>query len=172
MLVLGVDPSTKSLAVAITNSRNQRTPEMLKIRLPEDRSQACATAFREFSSLLLDLRDETGQIPYVFLEAPVVGRGGAYSTIAQANVGGAVMAATAESGGFLRLANVSTWKKVVVGRGNMKKPEVTHAMEVVWPEAYAEADGDQDLIDAAAINIFGRKRVQLRLALLQRCGKV
>lgn len=168
MLILGVDPSTRKLAVTITKRRNQRTPEMAVIKLPVDRADACAAAFREFFALLSDLREETGEDAHVFLEAPVLGRGGAYSTIAQANVGGAVMAATAESGGFLRLANVSTWKKVVCGRGNMKKPEVAMAMEFVWPEAFAEAAGDQDLIDSAAINLFGEKRLRLALALERR----
>lgn len=144
---------------------------MVVIKLPENRPEACATAFRELCSLILEIREETGEDVYVYQEAPVVGRGGPRPTIAQAQVGGAAMAAVAECGGFLFLVNNSTWKKTVLGKGNLGKPEIGRELRKVWPEAWAEAGTDIDLIDSAAINRFGEKRLRLRLALLKRIGR-
>lgn len=170
-VVLGVDPSTKKLAVTITHLENPDSFEMVTIRLPENRPDACATAFRELSNLILELKEETGQPVYVYQEAPVIGRGGPRPTIAQAQVGGAAMAAVAECRGFLFLVNNSTWKKTALGRGNLSKPEIGVELRKVWPEAWKEAAGDLDLIDSAAINLFGEKRLRLRLALLKRVGR-
>ena len=156
-MVLGVDPSTKKLAVIGTRSKNRSNPEGWVIDLPSDTVDRCGEAFFEFGALLYDLTKQSdGVVPRVYLEAPVLGRGGPHSTIAQAQVGGAVMAACSEYRCPLVLVNNASWKKQVCGNGRFGKPEIFKAMREVWPEAFELAGGDQDLIDASAIQMFGQ----------------
>lgn len=145
--IIGIDPSSKKLALCIT-----ATGVLQKdvIRLPVGVYSATGTAYREVFCYLESLNGSA----VVYMEAPLVGRSVA-STLVQAQVGGAVIAAARNSGTKLKLVNVGTWKKQVCGKGNLQKPEVAEWLEKNWPEAYDQAGGDQDLIDAACINRYG-----------------
>lgn len=155
--VLGVDPSTKKLAIIGTRNRDKQEPEAWTIKLPNDVIDRCGEAFNAFGGLLYDLTQQSdGVAPRVYLEAPVLGRGGPHSTISQSQVGGAVMAACSEYRCPLVLVNNASWKKQVCGNGGFGKPEIYKAMRSVWPEAFELANGDQDLVDASAIYLFGQ----------------
>lgn len=135
---------------------------MWKLSLPVDPIIRVGEAFRVFGELLYDLTQESGGTPpRVYLEAPVLGRGGAWPTISQAQVGGAIMAACVEYRCFLEMVNNQNWKKTVCGHGNLNKTEISKAMFKVWPEAWEAAEGDQDLVDASAIARYGRIRTDL-----------
>lgn len=168
--VLGVDPSTKKIAIAGTQTRLQREPEFWSIRLPVHPIIRCGTAFGEFGALLYDLTQRDGEPPRVYLEAPILARGGPHATIVQAQVGGAIMAACVEYRAPLVMVNNSSWKKQVLGNGNLDKTKIAAELRRVWPEAWELADGNQDLIDAAAINKYGRNHTELirRLRILRR----
>lgn len=150
-IVVGIDPSSKKIALCVSSEVFQ----LDVIRLPAGMYLATGAAYREVS-LFLDNLVHYDKVS-VYMEAPLVGVGGVYSTIVQAQVGGAVMAAVKNSlrPTPLHMVNVGTWKKQVVGNGQSKKPEVAEWLEKNWPEAYHEAAGDQDLIDAACINRYG-----------------
>lgn len=151
-IVVGIDPSSKKLALCIDGPKNY---QFHTIRLPAGLYLAAGAAYREVFSCL----DELGHYDKVsvYMESPLVGVGGVHSTIIQSQVGGAVVAAVSNSlrPTKLYMVNVGTWKKKVVGNGHAKKPEVAEWLEKNWPEAYHEAAGDQDLIDAACINRYG-----------------
>lgn len=149
-IVVGIDPSSKKIALCVSSEVFQ----LDVIRLPAGLYSATGAAYREVFSFL----DGLGHYDKVsvYMEAPLVGRNVA-STIVQAQVGGAVVAAVKNSlrPTPLHMVNVGTWKKQVVGKGNAQKSEVAEWLEKNWPEAYHEAAGDQDLIDAACINRYG-----------------
>lgn len=69
------------------------------------------------------------------------------------------MAACSEYRCPLVLVNNASWKKQVCGNGGFKKPQIYKAMREVWPEAFELANGDQDLVDASAIYLFGQAHV-------------
>jgi Holliday junction resolvasome RuvABC endonuclease subunit len=133
------------------------------VRLPEGILQATGAAFEE-AFLLFQTYPDTA----VYLEEPVIGRN-ARSTIVQAQVGGAVMAAACRANVFyFELVNNSHWKKGVVGKGNAGKPEIAAWLEEKWPNAYNLAQKDQDLIDASCINRYGVQRQKIMQAVLSR----
>lgn len=163
--VLGIDPSSKKLAICLTQSLSGReVPGLHKISLPEGVHRATGAAFSEAFSFFQDFSNLEA---VTYMEAPVVGRG-IGSTIIQAQVGGAVLAAACNAGMKLNLVNVSSWKKEVVGKGNAKKPEVAAWLKKSWNEAYTPAAGDQDLIDACALNRYGVQNQRLMKAILSR----
>jgi len=106
----------------------------------------------------------------VYMEMPLVGRS-AHSTIVQAQVGGAVLAAADNAGVEIHLVNVNTWKKQVVGKGNSTKEDVAEWLSNNWPDAYTLCSGDQDLVDASALNRFGFRHERIRQAILQRMNR-
>lgn len=97
---------------------------------------------------------------YAFIEEPVVGRGGAYATIVQAKLHGAIIAGLRHGGAEVKGVNNSSAKKAVVGKGNAGKPDIKRWCQVYWREVFDEAlkfpKGDQqDVFDGAMINRHG-----------------
>lgn len=160
--VLGIDPSSKKLAFCLTDTHS-KIFTLTTISLPAGALQATGAAYRGAFSFFEQHKEEL----HIYMEAPVVGRS-IGPTIIQAQVGGAVMAAAQNVGVPLHLVNNMTWKKVVLGKGNLKKEEVAEKLRGIWLEAYAACSGDQDLIDACALNRFGVKNQRLAKAILTR----
>ena len=114
---------------------------------------------------LLDLSDHLYEVvrnefpDYVFIEETLVGNNTKYS-IKLAQVMGAVLSSLAlaelEQAIGIYTANVSTWKKEVLGKGNANKDMIReHVMS--WDSAYSVlCGGDQDRFDAACIGYYGQ----------------
>jgi Holliday junction resolvasome RuvABC endonuclease subunit len=152
--VVGIDPSSRKLALVATRTfRADEVPVTAVIVLPEGGVQAAA-AFRE---VFLFLRRLGAEGIHVYLEEPVYAfaRRDPHSTIVQAQIGGAVMAAARLAGASVHLANNQRWKKQVCGKGNASKDEIAASLQIRWPEAYDACQGDQDLVDAASVNRYG-----------------
>lgn len=164
--VLGIDPSSKKLALCLTGATPGNNPVLRTVSLPAGALQATGAAYRE-AFLFFQSCFENGEILHVYMEAPVVGRN-IGSTVVQAQVGGAVMAAAQNTGVSLYLVNNMTWKKRVVGKGNARKEDTADKLREIWPEAYAACRGDQDLIDACALNRFGVGNRRLAESILTR----
>jgi hypothetical protein len=160
--VVGIDPSSKKLAFCVTEPGCK--PVVFKLGLPEGVLQATGAAFEEAFLFFSRLSRSN---PRVYMEAPLVGRS-AYSTIVQAQVGGAVMAAACRSGTYLKMVNVNSWKKKVVGKGNATKEDVSAWLKDNWKMAYTLCSGDQDLIDASALNRYGHRREKVIQTILGR----
>lgn len=158
--IIGIDPSSKKLAFCVTSFNNQLL--LHKKSLPEGVLHATGAAFEEAFLFF-----KTFPHAKVFMEAPLVGRN-AYSTIVQAQVGGAVLAAASKAALDVELVNVSSWKKQVIGNGRAQKPDIAEWLKQNWTEAYNQASGDQDLLDAAAINRYGYQHVRLTQAILRK----
>jgi hypothetical protein len=162
---IGIDPSSKKLAFCLTQSfSGHEEPGLHKISLPAGVYSASGCAYREAFLFFQDFKKLSAA---AYMEAPVVGRG-IGSTIVQAQVGGAVIAAAENAGVPLYLVNVASWKKKVLGKGNLKKEEVSAKLRDIWPEAYAVAHNDQDLIDACCLNRYGVANRRLATAILNR----
>lgn len=157
--IIGIDPSSKKIAFCTTEGS---LVSMHTTSLPEGVLHAAGVAFEEAFLFFCKLPKAK-----IFMEAPVMGPN-AHSTIIQAQVGGAVLAAAHRAELDVELVNVNSWKKQVVGNGHAKKPEVSKWLEENWPKAYNLAAGDQDLIDASAINRYGYNHVRLAEAIISR----
>jgi Holliday junction resolvasome RuvABC endonuclease subunit len=167
--IVGIDPDTVRVTCCVTRVEGQRKPEIHKFQLNSDSNHVvgCGEAFRQVGSFLYELRQEVG-LTVAYLEAPIMGQGGPGPTISQAQIGGAIMAAAEEYEIPLTLVNNQSWKKRVCGAGNINKEEVAKRMKDIWPEAVKIANGDQNAIDASAINLFGRKALALRVSIMKR----
>lgn len=87
----------------------------------------------------------------VYVERPVVGRGVAASLqVAQAT--GAVMSHLEVPSYFVP---IQTWKKALTGNGNASKGLVQTSLMELHPRYSELCGGDQDLVDATGIALYG-----------------
>ena len=172
----GIDPNSHRIVIVETRRRKQNKPFVHEIELDaaelEDRA---LQAFDFVCDFAITTKDRDGVYPRLFVEAPVVGRGGPGPTISQALITGSILAGGAQGGSRITLVNNQTWKKRVLGNGNVNKMFVNQWMEKHWPELYAKAPiindsrhpvelrgrGDQDIVDSGAINLFGWAHTQM-----------
>lgn len=153
--VLGLDLSSRKIALM---GRNDRTgwfcetwvaPKKMK-----NRGEILAHFLDPFTAFI---QDTVAQGPtWMFVENPLVGIGGPHATIVQAQVQGLVLGTSVRSGVAAAYpVNVQTWKKDVVGRGNAPKDAVASWLRSECPNLADMADGDQDLVDAACVALYG-----------------
>jgi Holliday junction resolvasome RuvABC endonuclease subunit len=167
--IISVDPSSKKLAIAVSWFELDEVA-MMTVDLPEGlarRPQACHEAYDEMYRVV-EPRVKSATEVYVFIEAPVLGRGGAHATIPQAQINGALQAATHAAGATVMSVNNKTWKKDIVGNGNANKDEIArwfrnneHGLYAQWVTTNRNgvAAPDQDMIDALCINLYGRQLI-------------
>ncbi len=161
-IVIGVDPAASKVAfVAIC------LDEFISkafTRLGKSGGVACWGAWNSTERLIDDLPwDMEGRELHAFVESPIVGRGGIKTTMVQCFTSGAVQGALSGAGFVTQTANVSSWKKHVVGKGNAKKEEVAKYLRLRHPPLFAAAGGNQDLIDASCIALYGQLVLRQRM---------
>lgn len=172
----GIDPNSHRIVIVETRRQAQTKPFVHEIELnggsPE---QNTAMAFDFMVDYCISTHERDGEYPRLFVEAPVVGRGGPGPTIAQAFVTGSILAGATQGGSKITLVNNQSWKKRVVGNGNVNKLFVNEWVEENWTELYKKAPiindsrhpkelrgrGDQDIVDSGCINLFGWKHVTM-----------
>lgn len=99
----------------------------------------------------------------VAIEAPIIGRSGAGQTaLGIAMAIGAIAALTMRTAATTELVAVSSWKKVVVGKGNAKKEEVDEWLRASRPTIREECR-NQDEIDAVCLALHLKARDDLFL---------
>lgn len=166
--IVGIDPSSRKVAAVVTYGEDTATPTAWTVKLTsDDITHRCMTAFSELRKFLrLEVVPRAMGDTYVFIEDPVVGRGGAYATIVQAKVHGALIAACMSVEGvvLVRGVNNSKAKKAVVGKGNANKEDIKAWAQTYWNALFVAANNgkDQDLLDAGMINRQGHKIVALK----------
>lgn len=189
LTVIGIDANSHKLALVWKREGSSR-PHLKTFSLVEGNSVfASGQAFRFLSEFFFKGCEDGNFDPentVVYMEAPVMGIGGPGATIPQAYVEGAVMAWAYEFSLDISLVNNQSWKKRVMGNGNINKEEVTRRMPEVWPELLERvpviekpqwSNGprnhpDQDLVDAAAVHLFGEwKQALIRKIRRARSGK-
>lgn len=161
-VVVGVDPaSSKASMVALCGEQHMQ--KHFK-DLGKSGGPASASAWHMSYLFLSWINMEWPGLPiHVFVEAPVVGRGGVRSTMVQCFTSGAIQGAFHDAGCTTQVANVSTWKKSVVGKGNATKEEVSKHLRLRWPALFHAAVGNQDLIDASCIALHGQQLLRERM---------
>jgi Holliday junction resolvasome RuvABC endonuclease subunit len=174
--VVGIDPNSHKLALVESRRSAKKKAFLHTFDLTKaDYEERCSIAFEAIYMFSLGCEQRDDVAPRFYLEAPVMGKGGPGATIPQAYVEGAVMAAAAQAGAEIHLVNNSTWKKRILGNGNINKKDIADKMKDIWPNFYFKVPiindtsvtpewrgkPDQDLIDAGAINLFGWNQVEL-----------
>ena len=146
--IYGIDPASRSLGVVAWCHNKEVVVDKIVV--------AKGNRDLELKHLKtsLDIVFNRCEPEVIFVEEPVVaGVRNLRSTILIAQTVGMVLTSPAQ----VYLVPVSSWKKVTVGKGNAKKEEVASWLVNNHPD-YAELCGnDQDLVDAGAINIYGRQ---------------
>lgn len=161
MIVMGIDPSSRKL-VAVSSRGPKSSFRIDTRKLSEDHVLGAGQAYEWMDQISGEIIDGLDDDLCVYLEAPVLGVGGPRATITQSQIGGALMAALSRRRVPVTMVNNQSWKKRVCGRGNIDKKEVAARMASIWPDLVKEANGDQDVVDAGAINLFGWHVVKLR----------
>jgi hypothetical protein len=167
--VVGVDPSSRSLAVVVLGP----SPTWAIRRLPDDEITRVSQANYWFGWYIQQLVKAAPT--YVFIEKPVMAIGGPGSTIPQAEIQGALIAASVSVGAqYVEKVNVKQWKKSICGNGNAPKILVMEHVKNSWPKDYAEYEVKaksmsfsvkqqnlllSDLADARAIAEYGQQFV-------------
>ncbi len=160
LTVMGIDPSSRKIAaIGHTDdlgwfSQTWSVPTKVKERCVV--LHEFVEPYAQFVSSLV----VHGPV-WVFVENPVVGRGGPHATIVQAQVQGLIMGLSMDSGAqAVYPVNVQTWKKAIVGKGNASKPDVAAWLGAHRPALADMAGDDQDLVDAACIALYGIDVIQ------------
>ena len=159
--IIGIDPSSRKLAMVAQADGNRDIHIVSEALVPKDSRggtpAACLRAYDLVGSFVLMLQTvyRTRNI-CAYLEAPIVGRGGARTTMVQSFVSGAIQASLQSHEIPVTLVYPGSWKKLVVGHGNATKETVSQHLRGVWPALMERAKRDQDVIDAACICLFGQ----------------
>lgn len=165
--VIGIDASSKKLAAVATwlDATGPRPQIWKRTLVGKTIESRCYNAYRWARWLVGDLskwcyqNEQPFPFVYTFIEEPVVVPRNIKSTLLQAKVHGALVASLkahkTNALGPIQTVVPPAWKKDVVGHGHATKPQVARHVEKHWPYLYTLADKDQDLLDAACINIYG-----------------
>jgi len=155
LTVIGVDAaSSRAAFVAL---RGAKFFTMAFTKLGGVGGEACYAAMGATQTFLDQLPWSPTEPIHAYVEWPVLGRGGFRSTMVQAFTNGAIQGTLHGRGCITTGANVSSWKKTVVGKGNATKSEVAQSLRLRWPSLYREVAEDQDLVDAACVAIYGQQ---------------
>ena len=155
LIVIGVDAASSRAAFVALRGTEFFTMAVTKFGPVGPVS--CAAGANAARTFLDQLPWQITQPIQAYVEWPVLGRGGFRSTMVQAFTSGAIQGTLHERGCVTQGANVSSWKKAVVGKGNATKEEVVQSLRLRWPSLYHQVVGDQDLCDAASIALYGKE---------------
>lgn len=146
--VLGLDLSKRRGAIVAFTDGSYLTHYKFGINKLED-------AYQNTEWFLEDLGLDSTVDRFAYVEAPVVGRGGAKVTIDQSFVSGVVQLCLGRHGWAVDLVNVQSWKKHVVGAGNSSKDQVADWVDLNHGAVARGFGGDQDLYDAFCVGLYG-----------------
>lgn len=161
-MVIGVDPASTKLAfVALFHGQHRVA---FYNRIGSSGAGASAAGWGHAQYFVETIKSIWPNSDIVcFVEQPVLGRGGVRATMVQAFTSGAVQGALYDAGCDVHLANPSTWKKRVVGKGNATKDDVSKWLRSRWPSLHTQAGGNQDIVDASCIAIYGQQICRERM---------
>ena len=162
-VVIGIDPASTHMAFVAIHGDDFLV--RVNKKLGKSGPEACHNAQVMTKEVIVECQEYFGEKNLVaFYELPVLGRGGFRSTIVQCFTSGAVQATLYDFGIQTHTANVSSWKKAVVGRGNADKGQVAESLRLRWPALYTASAGNQDAYDASCIALFGRQLLGQEMA--------
>lgn len=159
-LVVGIDPSSKHIALV---AKHPVTPtgmvwkgDVCKPRKAYSPDVAAEAMYQMQDVLGQVAAMSTGNIGRVaYVESPLIGRGGAKTTMVQSYVNGVIQACLIQAGFQVYLVNVQVWKSAVCGSGHADKADVQRVVKARWPSIGRACGSDTDKNDAAAICLYG-----------------
>lgn len=159
-LVIGCDPSSRKLAFYITQvNKPEGIPLSIILRAEKDiytpLSAALAMEACDKALSMAEQYTTPGMRSYLFIEEPVVAKGGVRSSLVQAYINGTVQGCFVKAGFVVDIIHVSTWKSSLGIPTTGGKPQVLASMEALYPQDVVVCDGDGDVLDAAALARFG-----------------
>lgn len=168
-LIVGADISSRSIALV---ARHPLTPTAMVVKYEVSDGKRPFSSFNcgEALGCMYEFVDQVsvmavpGSPRLAYIEAPVVaGARNIQSTVKQAYINGVVQAAFVQAGFTVEMVPISTWKMVVVGNGSASKEQVARRIRGRWAPVHRSAAGDQDLLDAAAICLYGEQHARRQL---------
>ena len=167
-MIVGCDPSSKKLAFYILipggKKSGQSLPMAFKLRPDKDRysPKSAAEAGNACMEVLLELEHfkEAQVHPVLFIEEPVVGRGGIRSSLVQAYINGVVQDWFTRADFEVRLTHQSTWKSGLGIPQRGGKESVREKMDELYPDDVRACGSDGDLLDAAALARYGLEAIR------------
>lgn len=147
MKVVGIDPDTKAVTIAVAESSKPVRVERFeaKGRLAEDRFNALVSFVERGMS-------QISSADWVYVEKPVFGRS-IKSTVDQTLVVGAIKMLLLQQGFRHSLIDNNTWKKDTIGDGHASKEQIKAWALAAYPDL--EPSLQQDAYDAVCIARFG-----------------
>lgn len=151
--VVGCDPSSKKLAFTVSKDGGY-TNHVYDIRVGQKYTPQTAAMTKRAVAELLDLIGTIGS-GEMFIESPLVGRGGVRSSVVQAFVNGIVQAEFTSAGWDVHIVPVQTWKKHVVGSGRATKEDIADWARVHDKKTWKTKD--QDVMDSLGLCVYGEQ---------------
>lgn len=164
-LIIGIDPAKTRLAAVVWDGKHRFWLE--RRSMPSDLVWCCDIAERWVRNLIkkyrdmIPLEDIDGEV-WVFVEGPVLAKGGPYATIVQAQVQGSILSGARKLTKKVVQVHNQTAKMRIVGYGNASKTDIKRCIKRLWPKLYVAAKGNQDLMDAAMIALYGKHIIRIR----------
>lgn len=147
MAIWGVDPASKKIAMFTVPVDDLVRTEFIEVKKSDRNLELVSLRDHIEFNLLYDTD------PILYVEEPVVaGARNIRSTILIAETVGMILALRAK----VHMVPVSSWKKATVGNGHATKEDVAQWLAEEHPDYAKHCGSNQDLIDAAAIYIYGR----------------
>lgn len=172
-LYAAFDPSAKKIAVAavhpLTNTHVTKAWNLYARGQTKQSNESIARADAAMDDVIRILDAMGSGDRFAWVEAPLVGAS-VTSTLKQAYIGGIIRARMVRAGWTVYDVNVSTWKKVVCGTGRAEKAQVQQMVGAKWPKAAQTAGSDGDILDAAAMVLYGQEVVRKASALAGPAG--
>jgi Holliday junction resolvasome RuvABC endonuclease subunit len=157
-LILGIDPSSKKIAACglyDDESHNWWTVGIFANKFEPTSIREARRTMAEILSL-----HRLGKKRVAFVEEPVVGVG-VRSTLVQALVSGGMQIALFDAGFTVHLVSNTRWKKALGLGGHASKDEIKARITTDHPQLAERCGGDQDLIDATGLALYGARTVRI-----------
>jgi hypothetical protein len=167
VLVIGIDPSAKKIAmVARDSTLNVSDVAVMDLYVKGAKKQTPESIHAAMSQMVANLARIEHMMTterYAYVEQPLVGRGGINTTMKQAYVGGVIQACLVEAGFTVVVVHPSTWRSGlgVKGKGTVAvKADTRRYVMVTDPKLFAKVKDDSDLTDAGAICLYGTDQAE------------
>ena len=158
-LFIGMDLSSKKIAAVGYNNRSDQAQLWLETIGKQSKAfhpEVLDIAYHATIKIASEFRlmGKPDERVVCMVEAPIHGRG-IKTTITLGKISGVVQLALVQSGFHPEEVNVSTWKAVVCGNGRASKEDVERSIRTKWGGVYKKTGGEQDVIDASAVCLYG-----------------
>ena len=149
MKYLGLDCSSLAIHGAIIDENE----ELVSIHKWGSKLKTFDSRFPEIVKEFSKDLSKINQVEFASIEAAIFIQN-PKTTIAIANVVGAVWAFLLEQAITTSIIDNRSWKKVIIGKGNSSKDDIKKFAEEKWGDKFPE----QDYADAACIALWNKRR--------------